>query len=191
EIAHVHLAGADLPAEELELERAVASRGWAARAVVANDTFAVLRAGTDAGWGVAIVCGAGINCVGVAPDGRHARFPALGAITGDWGGGFDVGLAAVSAAARSQDGRGQRTSLEQAVPAHFGLTTPSELGEAFHRGLVPVARVTELPPVVLAEARVDPVAAEIVDRLAREILAMTRVALERLDLLDVPVDVLL
>ena len=40
-----------------------------------NDTFAVLRAGTERGWGVAVVCGAGINCVGVAPDGRHVALP--------------------------------------------------------------------------------------------------------------------
>jgi len=73
--------------------------------IVENDTFAVLRAGTDRGWGIAVVCGSGINCVGVAPDGRHARFPSLGAITGDWGGGYDVGLAGVVAAARSEDGR--------------------------------------------------------------------------------------
>ena len=94
----------------------------------------MLRAGTERGWGVAVVCGAGINCVGVGPDGRHARFPALGAITGDWGGGFDLGLAALSAAARSEDGRGPRTPLEQAVPAHFGLATPRELAEAIHLG---------------------------------------------------------
>ena len=102
-------------------EVVVEQRGWARRVHVGNDTFAVLRAGTERGWGVAVTCGAGINCVGVAPDGRHARFPALGAITGDWGGGYDLGLAAVSAAARSEDGRGPRTSLEHAVPAHFGL----------------------------------------------------------------------
>src|SRR5881227_616582 len=54
---------------------------------------------------------------GRGPDGRQIRFPALGAITGDWGGGYDVGLAGVSSAARSEDGRGPRTSLEWAVPA--------------------------------------------------------------------------
>ena len=91
--------------------------GWAERLSVGNDTFAVLRAGTERGWGVAVVCGAGINCVGVGPDGRHVRFPALGAISGDWGGGYDVGLAALSAAVRSEDGRGPRTALERAVPA--------------------------------------------------------------------------
>ena len=39
--------------------------GWARGSTVGNDTFAVLRAGTERGWGVAVVCGAGINCVGV------------------------------------------------------------------------------------------------------------------------------
>src|SRR6478735_7838014 len=104
-----------------------AGRGWAARLRVGNDTFAVLRAGTESGWGVAITCGAGINCVGVGPDGRHVRFPALGEISGDWGGGYDVGLAGISAAARSEDGRGPATALERLVPEHFGLPAPSEL----------------------------------------------------------------
>ena len=127
DVAQLLIAGVDFPAEELQLQEAAEGRGWAEKTRVGNDTFAVLRAGTERGWGVAVVCGAGINCVGVSPDGRHARFPALGAITGDWGGGHDVGMAALSAAARSEDGRGPKTSLEQTVPAHFGLRTPSEV----------------------------------------------------------------
>ena len=127
-------------------------RGWAADVSVGNDTVALLRAGTERGWGVAVVCGAGINCIGVAPDGRQARFPALGDITGDWGGGHDVGIAAVAAATRSEDGRGPKTSLEHSVPAHFGLTTPTELTYAFHVGEIGRRRVLELPPLVFAEA---------------------------------------
>jgi N-acetylglucosamine kinase-like BadF-type ATPase len=181
-VAELCLAGVDFPSEEDEAARAIRERGWAARTTVRNDTFAVLRAGTERGWGIAVVCGAGINCVGVAPDGRHARFPSLGPITGDWGGGYDVGLAAVSAAARSEDGRGLRTSLERAVPAHFGLVTPTELAEAIHRRGIPQRRVIELAPLVLAEAAGDSVAAEIVARLVAEVVALARVALTRLGL---------
>jgi N-acetylglucosamine kinase-like BadF-type ATPase len=191
EVAELLMAGVDFPAEEEALREAVVERGWANGVHVGNDTFAVLRAGTARGWGVAVTCGAGINCVGVAPDGRHARFPALGAITGDWGGGYDLGLAAVSAAARSEDGRGPRTSLEHAVPALFGLSTPSELAEAIHTGRIEQRRVIELAPLVLAEAKDDAVAAEIVRRLASEVVALARVALTRLDLVDEPVEVLL
>jgi N-acetylglucosamine kinase-like BadF-type ATPase len=185
------MAGVDFAKEERQLQEVLEARGWAARTIVGNDTFAVLRAGTERGWGVAIVCGSGINCLGVAPDGRHARFPALGAITGDWGGGYDVGMAALSAAARSEDGRGPKTTLEQDVPAYFGLATPQELAEAIHARTIPIRRVIELAPLVLESARKDAVAAEIVDRLADEVVTLARVALARLDLTQSPVEVLL
>lgn len=191
-VAELLMAGVDFPTEEQELERAAAARGrFADRVAVGNDTFAVLRSGTARGWGVAVVCGTGINCLGVAPDGRHSRFPALGTLTGDWGGGTDVGLAAVSAAARSEDGRGPKTVLEQAVPAHFRLETPTEFAEAVHRGRIDYLRAAELAPIVLDLAPRDAVAAEIVEHLADEIGALVRVSLERLDLMHEAVDVLL
>jgi N-acetylglucosamine kinase-like BadF-type ATPase len=189
-VAMLCMAGVDFPREEERLAELVSGRRWATRTTVVNDTFAVLRAGTEQGYGVAVVCGAGINCVGVGPDGRHVRFPALGAITGDWGGGYDVGLAAVSKAARSFDGRGRKTSLEQAVPAHFGLETPYELAEAIHGGGIQQRRVLELAPVVFAEAERDDVAAGIVDQLADEVVALAGTALARLGL-DGGVEVLL
>jgi N-acetylglucosamine kinase-like BadF-type ATPase len=151
----------------------------------------VLRAGTERGWGVAVVCGAGINCVGVGPDGRHVRFPARGAISGDWGGGYDVGIAALSAAVRSEDGRGPRTGLERAVPGHFGLATPDELVEAIHLGGIAQRRVGELAPLVLEAAADDLAAAAIVDQLAAEVLAFVRAALHRLELDGAAVEVLL
>ena len=191
DVAQLLLAGVDFPPEEEEIHAVASERRLAEKVSVGNDTFAVLRAGTERGWGVAIVCGSGINCLGVAPDGRHTRFPALGDITGDWGGGYDVGLAAVSAAARSEDGRGPHTNLERAVPAHFGLNTPTELAEAIHRGHIAMARVTELAPIVVSEARSDSVAAGIMERLADEIAALTRVALERLSLAGEAAEVLL
>ena len=191
DVGQVLLAGLDFPIEELALHEALAARGLSRGLTVGNDTFAVLRAGTERGWGVAVVCGAGINCVGVGPDGRHARFPALGAVSGDWGGGYDVGLAALAAAVRSEDGRGPRTRLEHAVPAYFGKTTAAELSEAIHLGEIPLRRVLELPPVVFEEAGGDPVAAELVQRLAAEVVVMAEVAMRRLELADRPVEVLL
>jgi len=70
DVAVFCVAGADLPADDRRILRGVRVRGWATDNVVRNDTFAVMRAGADRGWGVAVVCGAGINCVGVAPDDR-------------------------------------------------------------------------------------------------------------------------
>jgi N-acetylglucosamine kinase-like BadF-type ATPase len=191
EVAQLLMAGVDTQEEEDDLRAAVEEQRWARTVRVGNDTFAVLRAGTERGWGVAVVCGAGINCVGVSPDGRHARFPALGTISGDWGGGYDVGLAALHAAARSEDGRGPNTSLERSVPAYFGVEAPHQLAEEIHRQRIDARRLEELPPVVFAEAEDDAVAAEIVDRLASEVVALARVALERLELEGEPAEVLL
>ena len=185
------LAGVDFPEEERALEELASRRGWAERACVRNDTFAVLRAGTERGWGVAVVCGAGINCLGVSPDGRHARFPALGRNTGDWGGGADLGQEALFAAARSEDGRGPRTRLEHAVPLHFGLSAPSDVALAIHRGAVAGGRLVELAPLVLELAADDAVAAAILARLVAEIVAFVRVAVTRLGLESEAFDVVL
>jgi N-acetylglucosamine kinase-like BadF-type ATPase len=190
-VAELLLAGVDFPSEEQAVRTGIEQRGWAARVSVDNDTFAVLRAGTDARWGVAVVCGAGINCVGVAPDGRQARFRALGWTTGDWGGGPDVGRDAVFAAARSEDGRGPKTVLEEVVPTFFGLSMPSELAEAVHFGAIDERRVMELAPAVFEAAERDEVAAEIVDHLASEVVALARVAITRLGLAREPVRVVL
>jgi len=188
DVARVLLAGVDFPEEEERLHAAVASRGWADRVRVGNDTFAVLRAGTESGFGIAITCGAGINCVGVGPEGDHVRFPALGEISGDWGGGLDVGLAALSAAARSEDGRGPKTELEHLVPAHYGYASPLELARAIHGGDLPRRRLLELAPLVLGSH--DEVALEIGDRLADEIVALARAAFTRLGLGRETVEVL-
>jgi N-acetylglucosamine kinase-like BadF-type ATPase len=119
------------------------------------------------------------------------RHPALGAITGDWGGGFDVGLAGLSAAARSADGRGPKTALETAVPGHFGLETPMQVAEAMQVDGLERQRIGELAPLVLGTAREDDVATGIAERLVSESVAFLRVTLERLDLTAEHADVVL
>jgi N-acetylglucosamine kinase-like BadF-type ATPase len=193
-VAHTSacLANADLPVEEAQLEAAVHAQGWARGTKVANDTFAILRAGVDEPRGVAVVCGAGINCVGMLPDGRTARFPAIGRISGDWGGGSGLAEEALWHAARAEDGRGEATALAATLPAHFGLTSMYALIEALHLERIPAERKYELTPVLFATSDAgDPVARSILDRQADEIVALAAVALGRLGLLDEEADVVL
>jgi len=180
--AQVMLAGADLPEEVSAIRAGMERCNWSERLVIDNDMPALLRSGTERGWGVAVVCGTGINCLGLAPDGREARFLSFGPVSGDWGGGRDMGLAALAAAVRAADGRGPRTVLETAVPAHFGLRDPFEVARAVHLEEMPVIRVGELAPVVLAVSDEDEVAAGIVRRQADEVIAFAGAALRRLEL---------
>ena len=191
-VAVLYLAGADLPREVVVLEAEARSRGWADQVVVDNDTFALLRAGTDAADAVVVVCGAGINCSGVRADGVHVRFAALGRTSGDWGGGEELGNEALWYAAREEDGRGPSTALTRLVADHFGLPSATAVTEALHFGDLDVRRLVELAPGVLAAARAgDAVALSLVERLADEVALLAVTALRRLDLLQRPAAVVL
>jgi N-acetylglucosamine kinase-like BadF-type ATPase len=186
------LAGADLPADDRRIQRWLRERDWTSETLLRNDTFAVLRAGTDRRWGVGVVCGFGTNCCAVAPDGRTFRLPALGWIAGDWGGGSDIGEAALWHAMRSEDGRGERTLLATSVPGHFDLRRPRQLMEAMYFGKISSGRVAELPPLVFAAAAEgDPVARSIVERQADEIVSMAGTAIRRLRMTRLDVHVVL
>lgn len=187
-----YLAGADLPVEEEALAREFARRGFGPDISVRNDTFALLRAGASNSWGVAVVCGAGINAVGVSPSGQVARFPALGRLSGDWGGGQGVAEEALWHAARAEDGRGPATALAELCTRHFGVRTVEELILEFHFGRLDEDRLHELTPGVFATAAAgDPIARSLVERQAEEITVLAEVCLRRLDLLETPTEVVL
>ncbi|MEV0534129.1 BadF/BadG/BcrA/BcrD ATPase family protein [Kitasatospora sp. NPDC050463] len=186
------LANADLPVEEAALRTALESHPWGVTSTVVNDTFGLLRAGTDGPRGVAVVCGAGINCVGLLPDGRTARFPALGELTGDWGGGSGLAVSSMWHAVRAEDGRGGPTGLARAIAEHFGLPNTGAVAEAIHLGHLPFGRLHEIVRVLFAVAGTgDPVALELIDRQADEITRLAVVALRRLDLMDEPTPLVL
>ncbi len=186
------LANADLPVEHEALEAAIAATGWAPAHEVVNDTFALLRAGTDAGRGVAVVCGAGINCTGLLPDGTTVRFAAVGHISGDWGGGGHLWQEAMWWAARGEDGRGPATALQAALPDHFGLASMAELIAAVHLGALTEEQSMAMTPLLFDVAAAgDPVAVDVVRRQAGEVVALAGTAIRRLGVLDEPIDVLL
>jgi N-acetylglucosamine kinase-like BadF-type ATPase len=186
------LANADLPVEEVQIADSMRARRWGDGVHVANDTFAVLRAGTDQPRGVAVVCGAGINCVGLLPDGRSSRFLALGHMTGDWGGGMGLAQEVMWWSVRSEDGRGPATALAGAVAAHFGGRSAMEVAEQVHLQAIPAQRLHELVPLLFRVADAgDPVACSLVERQAREVVSLASIALRRLRLDGTPADVVL
>jgi N-acetylglucosamine kinase-like BadF-type ATPase len=187
------LANADLPEEEAEHAAAVQAQGWSPTATVVNDTFAILRSGladraegpegSEPHWGVAVVCGAGINAVGVAPDGRVTRYLALGTISGDWGGGYGLGLEVLWHAIRAEDGRGPATMLAAYLTSHFGVERVEEITIGIHQGKINDDELIGVAPLLLQAAdQGDPVARSVVNRLADEISVMAITAMRRLDL---------
>jgi N-acetylglucosamine kinase-like BadF-type ATPase len=178
------LAGADYPADVRLLRRFVGEATGHDDPLVLNDTFAALRAGAGQPWGIALICGQGINGAAVGVGGRRVRFAGVGDIAGDWGGGTSVGMAGLAAAVRGQDGRGPRTALERTIPAAVGLGRPDAVTHGYYTGRLDEARIGELAPVVFRTAMAgDAVARAIVDRLADELVTMATALARRAGLM--------
>jgi N-acetylglucosamine kinase-like BadF-type ATPase len=187
-----YLAGLDFPREEQALHGALAARRWSDTLTVGNDTLALLRAGSSDGTGVAVVCGAGINGAGVGPDGRVQRFPALGKISGDWGGGYRLGEEALWWAVRAEDGRGPSTALRRAVTDYFGAGTLLEVVQGLHFAEIDRAAIHGLCPLLFEVASAgDQVAQDVVARFVEEVSTWATVILRRLELTTEATEVIL
>ena len=139
-----------------------------------------------------MVCGAGINAVGVAPDGRVTRYLSLGTISGDWGGGYGLGLEVLWHAIRAEDGRGPATALAGYLTSHFGVERVEEVTIGIHKGKIADDDLTGLAPMLLrASDEGDAVARQVVERLAGEISVMAITAMRRLDLTGLATPVVL
>lgn len=187
-----YLANADFPEQEAEYAEYLSALGIATRVVVGNDMVALLRSGAPGPAGVAVVCGAGINCIGIGADGRQVRFAALGELTGDWGGGPALAAEALFLACRGEDGRGPRTALSAAIADHFNTRTAIEAGIALSLKSIPTNRLHELAPLVFeVAAQGDSQALSVVHRQAAEVVAMAGVAITKLGLAEQDCEVVL
>ena len=117
------LANADLPVEEERLEHAIEARGWGDERTSATTPSRCCGPASTEPRGVAVVCGAGINCVGMLPDGRTAALPRdradLRRLGRRWPpvAGGDV----VRGPRRGRPRR--RDRVAGALPGHFGLSS--------------------------------------------------------------------
>jgi N-acetylglucosamine kinase-like BadF-type ATPase len=190
-VGSFYLANVDVPADETAMANALRERGIAREIEVGNDTFAVLRAGSERGWGIAVVCGAGINAAGRYPDGRTERFLAIGSWSGDWGGGDGVVRSAVAAAVRAGDGRGPATALSERIVSTFGMPV-DEVALQAHLGRISDSQLRTLAPVVFDAAHAgDEVALHIVQRVGDEVVSFAGALLRRMELVDADPDVIL
>ena len=187
----LYLSGLDLAEEIAAFRDAISALPWADGAVIENDLHALLRAGTDAPDAIAVICGTGMNAIGIRADGAEVRFPALGPLSGDWGGGAELGDAVVWHAARAEDGRGPQTALVDLLLDAAGTPTVAALIEDVHLGRRPGQSFATLAPVLFeAAAAGDTVARVVVQQQADEVVAFVRACVTRLDLREADVPVL-
>jgi glucosamine kinase len=129
--------------------------------------------------GVVLIAGGGSIGFGVTADGREALAGGFGYLLGDEGSAFDIGLRAIAAACRSEDRRGEGTSLTAIVLEHFGIATMRTIPRVVYRAGFSRDHISHLAPAVSEAASAGDVEAIRIMASAGEELACTALGVMR------------
>jgi len=122
--------------------------------------------------GVAVVAGTGSSAVAVR-DGRRRVAGGWGALLGDQGSAYDIGLWAIREAIRSSERTGPVIPLlEQRVAAHFGVGTLWDLVPLFYGDGVTRADIADLCRVLAADADAEPAVATRFDCAGKDLASL-------------------
>lgn len=181
------MAGLALPADREVLGRICGEIGFHRNCILTHDAQIALVAGTGRLEGVIIVCGTGSIVYGINADGREARSGGWGHLLGDEGSGYVIALCGLRAIARAADGRGAPTQLTDLMLNKIGLHQPSDLVRWIHSASKD--QVSALAKsVFVAMEDGDPVASQIIQHAADELVLATQAVIAKLGL-DQPSDI--
>ena len=157
------LAGAGNEPARAAAEKELRGAGVALRVVVGSDVEAAHADAFGEGPGVLLIAGTGSVVRAVDPRGEVVMAGGWGALLGDEGGGYGIGLEGIRAVLRSADGREPVTDLTGAMLSETGAAGPRELADwavAASKGEIAALSVT----VAKASKTGDVVAARVVHR---------------------------
>ncbi len=174
ERAVVGAAGAGRAQEQAELEAALVEAGVARRVQVLGDGEVALATAFGSGPGILVNAGTGSIAYARDPAGELHRAGGYGWQLGDEGGGYWLGRRALDVAARSQDGRGEGSTLLARLLGALGLPHFDDLVR--WSATATPAQMAALAPHVLNAAREgEVVARRAVDDAANELVELATV----------------
>ena len=142
--------------------------------VVENDAANALEACTDVRPAAVVMSGTGSVAYGEDEDGRSYRVGGLGHLFSDEGSGFEIGVNALAAVLRAADGRGETTALTAYACSFYELSDARELVDLTARlATDPSLAAAFAPTVCEAAAAGDHVSTTIIERAARDLVALT------------------
>jgi len=148
---------------------------------VDHDIRIALAGGLAGRPGIALIAGTGSSCYGRTAAGATWQAGGWGSILDDGGGGYWLGLRAVGAAIRGDDGRGPATALRERVLARLQVFDLREIVTRLHDGSLARHEMAHLAEDVMACAAAgDPAAQELLTRGAGELAAMVRAVAQKL-----------
>jgi len=182
----VGMAGAGRERDFRAMQRILTRLGRARENLVTNDALIALVAGARERYGVVLIVGTGAAAYGVNRKGETARAGGWGPLLSDEGGGYWMGLRALRAVVRAHDGRGQATSLTEAILDHLSISDTESLVHRVYRELAHEEIAAMAPLVQRAADRGDDAAQAIIDDALREFTRSVESVIGRLELAGEP-----
>ncbi len=178
------LGGVDRPEEHSQVTTWLEEQALADRCYIDNDVFLLLWCGGMQGWGAGLIAGTGSIAVGRNQSGKTVRAGGWGHIIGDEGSGYAIGLAALQAAARCADGRGEYTRLLDDILSFWNLSQASDLIPVIYGSVENrIAKIAHLAELVKVAAETgDPVAIRIESQAADDLAIALQAVIARLDI---------
>lgn len=168
-------------ADIASIVREIPEIGAAPVVVVDNDARIGLTGGLSGRPGMVLIAGTGSACLGVDGEGKSWWCGGWGALADDAGSAPWIGLRALQAAVRAEDGRAAPSTLRAVVFEFLELSEPRELIDRVHnRGLTREELGYLAPRVIEASKDGDPTAAGILAEAAGELAQLVSTPARRL-----------
>src|SRR5258706_7172774 len=185
------IAGYDWTDEEPFMQKAINKLGLDAPFKMVNDVTLGLLAGTNEGWGVAVVSGTGCNCRGWDREHkREGRVTGYGVLMGEGAGGTELINHSMQIIGYSWTRRLPPTKLVTAFIAHVGAKDLEDLIEGYTKGLYAIG--ADAAPLVFQTAEQgDAVAYDIIKWAGTELGEMPNAVIRQLDFEDLEFEIAL
>ena len=179
------MAGLGRKSDQNIINNVCDSIGLSRRRILTHDAEIALVGGLGKLEGVILISGTGAIAYGQTADGRSVRSSGWGHVLGDEGSGYSVGLQALQAIVRAEDGRAQPTKIRDCVLFETGLSTPEDLVTWTHSSSK--GQIAHLSRFVFEAMELgDEVAKRIIIHSADELACSAQVVIDKLDMNPAP-----
>ena len=174
------IAGAGTEPTKGVVEAALREVALSSRVAVGGDAESTFHDAFPSGPGILLLSGTGSIALGRGADGSRLRVGGWGSHLGDEGSGYRIGMSALRALARGEDGRGVSTDLRDPVLEALGLGGPADLIKWV--ATTKKAEVAALVPLIceVAEAG-DQAAMTVIEKAVEALVGHVRTLVRRLE----------
>ncbi len=189
--AGLGIGGYDWDSQRQVMLDTIAPLGLSAPVEFVNDAALGIPAGTEEGWGIAVVSGSGCNCRGWdRTHKRQGRVTGYGIWTGEGAGGTELVIEALKHVAYEWTRRGPATRLTPAFVEYYDARDVDDLIEGLTTERYAVTQLAG-PLVFRVAAEGDPIAQEVILWGGRELGELVNAVVRQLDFQDEIFDVVM